>query len=130
MKEMCEDIIHELQVIQLNCQIKTNSLRFDSPCFRYDSSTGTFTVPPGGDGFYYFSSFLTAHGDESGTFDVELNGELTCTVYNDFTESPSSDYEITTCNGVAYAVEGICNTLTNISDLFILISLILPFCIK
>ena len=25
--------------------------------YRYDSTTGTFTVPPGGDGFYYFSVY-------------------------------------------------------------------------
>ena len=25
---------------------------------RYDSTTGVFTVPPGGDGVYYFSTYL------------------------------------------------------------------------
>ena len=25
--------------------------------YRYDSKTGTFTVPSGGDGFYYFSVY-------------------------------------------------------------------------
>ena len=25
--------------------------------YRYDSTTGTFTVPSGGDGFYYFSVY-------------------------------------------------------------------------
>ena len=42
--------------------------------YRYDSTTGTFTVPSSGDGFYYFSAFLTADGDEYVYFDVELNG--------------------------------------------------------
>ena len=27
--------------------------------YRYDSSTGTFTVPPGGGGFYYFAAYFT-----------------------------------------------------------------------
>ena len=74
---------------------------------RYDSTTGTYTVPPGGDGFYHFSVFLTVDGDILATFDMELNGELVCTVYSDLTESPSTDPEITTCNGVLFAVEGI-----------------------
>ena len=25
--------------------------------YRYDGTIGTFTVPPGGDGFYYFSVY-------------------------------------------------------------------------
>ena len=75
--------------------------------YRYDSTTGTFTVPPGGDGFYYFSVFLTADGAEFGTFDMELNGELVCTAYSDQTESPGSDSETIACNGVLFTVEGI-----------------------
>ena len=63
-------------------------------------------MPPGGDGFYYFSVFLTAAGDESAYFDVELNGELICTVYSDLTQSPSTDSEMAFCNGVTYATEG------------------------
>ena len=52
-------------------------------------------MPPGGAGYYYFSVFLTVDGDEAAYFDVELNGDLLCTVYGDLSES------------VAYAVEGI-----------------------
>ena len=37
-------------------------IRFFLACYvivvyRYNSTTGTFTVPPGGDGFYYFSVY-------------------------------------------------------------------------
>ena len=74
---------------------------------RYDSSTGTFTVPSGGDGLYYFSVFLIVDGAEFTYFDVELNGQLICTVYSDLTESSANDSETTTCSGVAYAVEGV-----------------------
>ena len=68
--------------------------------YRYDSTTGTFTVPPGGDGYYYFSVYLRVNGDEAGTFDVEINGELLCTAYSDLTESSSTDDQITSCSGV------------------------------
>ena len=73
---------------------------------RYDSTTGTFTVPPGGE-FYYFSANLRVHGDIAVYFNIELNGELMCTIYSDLTESPSTDSEITSCSAVTYAVEGI-----------------------
>ena len=75
--------------------------------YRYDSSTGTFTVPPGGDGLYYFSVYLRVEGDISLAFDVEHNGQLICRVYRDLTESPSTDSEMTSCSGVANVVEGI-----------------------
>ena len=64
-------------------------------------------MPPGGDGFYYFSLYLTVDGAEYAGFDVEANGELFCTAYTDLTESPSTDEEIASCSGVIYAVEGI-----------------------
>ena len=63
-------------------------------------------MPPVGDGFYYFSVFLTGYGDEESYFDVELNGELICTVFSDLTDSPSTDREITSCSSVSHAVEG------------------------
>ena len=83
------------------------SLSFHFIINRYDSTTGTFTVPPGGDGFYYFSVFLTADGDEAAYFDIELNGELICSAISDLTESANTDPEITTCSGVLFALEGI-----------------------
>ena len=64
-------------------------------------------MPPGGDGFYYFSLYLRAVGTEFSAFNIELNGDLICSVYTDLTASPSSDEEMTSCSGVTYAVEGI-----------------------
>ena len=72
---------------------------------RYDSTTGTFAVPPGGDGYYSFTVFLTAYSGEVVYFDLELNGELSCTVYIDLTGSP--DNQMASCSAVTYAVEGI-----------------------
>ena len=71
---------------------------------RYDNTTGTCTVPPGGDRDYYFSVFLTVFGGKFGFFDVELNGDLICTVTSNLTQI--SEFETTSCNGSAYAVEG------------------------
>ena len=73
--------------------------------YRYDNTTGTFTVPSGGDGDYYFSAFLTVFGGKFGYFDVEVNGKLICTISSNLTQT--SEFETTSCNGVAYAVEGI-----------------------
>ena len=86
--------------------VETDSTTSLFTVYRYHSSTGTFTVPPGGDGFYYFSVYLLAHGAESAIFNVELNGELLCTNYSDLTESPSSDEQSTSCSGITYAAEG------------------------
>ena len=63
-------------------------------------------MPPGGDGFYFFSVYFRVHGEIAATFDIEINQELICTARSELTESPSTDSEITTCSGVTYAVEG------------------------
>ena len=73
---------------------------------RYDSTTGTFTVPPGGDGFYYFSVYLTAEGPELCYFDIEINGLRICTAYSDLISSSGFDSEATSCSGATYASEG------------------------
>ena len=75
--------------------------------YRYDITTGTFTVPPGGDGFYYFSVYLRFYGDQSAGFEVEINGELLCTVAPDLTETDALDLYLASCSSVAYAAEGI-----------------------
>ena len=63
-------------------------------------------MPPGGDGYYYFSAYMRTLGGERSIFDVELNGELICSVTADVQDSNTEDREITTCSGAAYAVEG------------------------
>ena len=44
-----------------------------TPCFRYDSETGIFTVPE--DGCYFVSTFLRGGAGDFGLFDIELNDE-------------------------------------------------------
>ena len=52
-------------------------------CCRYDSTTGIFRVPPGGDGVYYFSTYLLSFGGEYGRFDMRLNDDVICTAFAD-----------------------------------------------
>ena len=85
-------------------------------------------MPPGGDGFYYFSVYLRVHGVIEAAFDVEINGQLLCTAYSDLTESPLTDSEITSCSGVTYAVQGISRSYLfqlNVSYLYLLKCLII-----
>ena len=64
-------------------------------------------MPPGGNGFYYFSTYLLVDDGESGTFGIELNGGIICTAYADQTDTVSND-ENTSCSAAAYVVEGAC----------------------
>ena len=65
-------------------------------------------MPPGGNGFYYFSVYFRVLGDIAAGFDIVINGELVCTAFSDITEAPASDTEAMSCSGAIYAVEGIC----------------------
>ena len=60
-------------------------------------------MPPGGDGFYYFSTYLIVFFEEYGYFDIEINGELMCTAY---TNQGSSSNGLASCNVFAFATEG------------------------
>ena len=73
--------------------------------YRYDSTTGAFTVPPGGDGYYYFSVYLLVDSDEFGRFNIELNGETMCTAQTDQTDTPINEGQAT-CSAASYASEG------------------------
>ena len=74
--------------------------------YRYDSTTGTFTVPPGGDGYYYFSTYVTVWDDEFGRFDLQVNGEILCSPHADQTDTPSNPGQAA-CSGVTYAMAGL-----------------------
>ena len=73
--------------------------------YRYDSTTGTFTVPPGGDGFYYFSVYLLVRADEYGNFDIRFNGEMICEAYAE-QDDTIDDEATTSCNAIASLGEG------------------------
>ena len=75
-------------------------------CFRYDSSTGTFTVPSGGDGMYYFSTYLLVDDGEVGRFSIRVNGEILCTALGDLNANGGNDYPQATCSGLTQLAEG------------------------
>ena len=73
--------------------------------YRYDSTTGAFTVPPGGDGFYYFSTFLCGEYDKYGYFDIQIDGNVLCSIRVD-QQQPITDFHQSACSAAIYAVEG------------------------
>ena len=72
---------------------------------RYNSTTGTFTVPPGGDGFYYFSVYLFAASGEYARFDIQINGLRLCTASTDQNGS-SGDQGQAACSAASYVSSG------------------------
>ena len=72
--------------------------------FRYDSTTGNFTVPPGGGGLYYFSTYLFVDNGEQGVSNIWVNGEILCTATGD--GDNGNDYQQATCSGLVQLAEG------------------------
>ena len=70
-------------------------------------------MPPGGDGFYYFSVFLIVIYDEWGAFDIRINGEILCTPYSDQTDTPG-DPGLAACSAATYASAGLLVLALNI----------------
>ena len=62
-------------------------------------------MPPGGDGFYYFSVFLNGNGGEDGLFDLEINGEQLCSIELD--QQGSGDEGQASCSAAAYVMAGL-----------------------
>ena len=74
--------------------------------YRYDNTTGTFTVPPGGNGYYYFSVYLTTYSSKFVYFDVEISGERLCTAFTDLNVMSSGDRVEISCSGISEVMEG------------------------
>ena len=62
-------------------------------------------MPPGGDGYYYFTMYLLVCSADNAAFDIKVNGELLCTVYNEL-EDTSNDHGPATCSTLPCATEG------------------------
>ena len=63
-------------------------------------------MPPGGDGFYYFSTYFLMDEDEYGQFSIEINGSTICTVRGDNQGSTADDGQ-SACSAATYATEGL-----------------------
>ncbi len=74
--------------------------------FRYNPLTATFTVPPGGDGLYYFSTFFSVDSGQYAEFEVTTNGNSICRAFGDNDSNGDWDYAQATCSGLARLVEG------------------------
>ena len=90
-------------MVEIDTVTPHNTILIDS---RYDSTTGTFTVPPGGDGFYYFSMYLLVDEGERADFDIEINGDIFCTTFGDQQNTPGDDGQVS-CSAAAYVVAGL-----------------------
>ena len=62
-------------------------------------------MPPGGDGFYYLSTFLLHQADEYAVFDIEFNGERVCTAFAEQRET-TNDEITASCSAIVDANEG------------------------
>ena len=63
-------------------------------------------MSPGGDGIYYFSTFLYVSPSEYGAFDMLLNDDIICTTRPDHDDPDSIDYPSGSCSAVVNVVAG------------------------
>ena len=72
---------------------------------RYNSTTGVFTVPPGGAGHYYFSTYLLLDEGDWAIFELRINGDRICRAHGDDDDS-LSEYAQAACSGLTVLKEG------------------------
>ena len=63
-------------------------------------------MPPGGDGYYYFSAFFTINSAEFALFDIQINGQVLCTARGDDADSSNEEAQAS-CSAATYATEGL-----------------------
>ena len=86
--------------------VETESITSLFIVYRYDSTTGTFTVPSGGDGYYFLSTYLLGVYSEYSNFDLQINGNILCTVRLEQHDT-SGDWLQSGCSAATYAAQGI-----------------------
>ena len=64
-----------------------------------------FTVPAGGDGVYYFSTYVLVYVGEWGRFNMVLNDDVICTAFPDHDNSGGGDWAPGSCSAVVDVVE-------------------------
>ena len=80
--------------------------------YRYNSSTGEFTVPSGGAGLYFLFIDFYVTGGEWARFDIEVNNAVVCMaeVNTDTTGSTGDQYPAT-CGALVLLREGMINRM-------------------
>ena len=61
-------------------------------------------MPPGGDGFFYFSTYLVVPGGEDNVFAIQIDNNILCIAYTDEDDNPFQRQS--GCNAVTFATEG------------------------
>ncbi len=65
-----------------------------------------FIVPQGGDGVYYFSTYLLVDAGERALFNIRVNGEKLCTACGDLNDNGLNDSAQATCSSLVQLTEG------------------------
>ena len=64
-------------------------------------------MPPGGDGYYYFSTYLLGDDAEYAYFNLEVNGNFLCTICVDNSDQGAvGDFPQSACSTAIYTAEG------------------------
>ena len=80
----------------------------DLPYFSYNAATGVFTVPSGGDGWYYISIYMRIGGGEHALFEIEVNSDKVCSAIGEMNDilGGTPDTQQATCSAMANIAEG------------------------
>ena len=62
-------------------------------------------MPPGGDGFYYFSAYFVVVYYEFAVLEIHINGAVLCSAYTDQTDVFDDGHAA--CSAATYATEGL-----------------------
>ena len=65
-----------------------------------------FTVPAGGDGVYYFSTYVLVQDGELERFEMRLNDDGICSSYSDHNNNGAGDYPPGSCSAVVKVATG------------------------
>ena len=93
-------------MIHVFCLVNCQSKYIECFSCSYDSSTGVFTVPNGGDGLYYFSTYLLVASGHYAHFNMVVNDVIVCTAYGDENSNSGADLPQATCSAVVEVSQG------------------------
>ena len=109
---ICEDLdLHVANIFISNCEIKPTIFVALHPKpffvirFRYNGTTGIFTVPEGGSGLYFLYVHLITTTGNFAAFELKRNQEQICVAEGD-NGSNGWNHDTTTCGAVVQLNEG------------------------
>ena len=82
--------------------VKNDSNTFLFIVYRYNTTTGVFTVPAGKGGLYYFSASFVIEHSKFGEFEIQKKHQTLCSAYADARQAHLQ----TSCSAVTSADEG------------------------